>query len=164
MEAKEKFYELAKAQTRHVGNDGMREWLESAFIQFADKNVKMEEINAVAVIAHNYDGWTPDDTEKWIRSLEIVINDSAFTINGEDFSDVMPFIVEHEVYEMWLTAKRGAGRGLTQNQRHSLARRREYIMAVGQGRGEHLLDYHLRRAAERGGQGLQKQKESKRTI
>lgn len=159
LEAKERFYELAQSQVRHVDNNGMREWLESAFVQFADKNVKMEEINAVAVIAHNYDEWTPDDTEKWLRSLEIVINDSAFKINGQDFSDVMSFIVEHEVYEMWLTAKRGAGRGLTQNQRHSLARRKEYLMAVEQGKGEHLLDYHRLRAAERGEQGLRTQKE-----
>jgi len=64
-------------------------------------------------------------------------------INGEDFSDCIPFIVEHDIFEAWLSAKKGAATSLDVSKKHLLARRREFLIAEQQGLGEKLHRFQM---------------------
>lgn len=48
-----------------------------------------------------------ESIEKWIDGLQIVVNKDAFIRDDEDFSDLIPYAVEHELYELWVKSKPG---------------------------------------------------------
>ncbi|MDO8495253.1 MAG: hypothetical protein Q7S32_01845 [bacterium] len=72
-----------------------------------------------------------------VSTAYISIDVSFFTPDGEDFFDLLPVIIEHEVYEMWLTVKRGFRPNA--ELKHPLARRHEFAKAAEWGSGERLL-------------------------
>ena len=72
--------------------------------------------------------------------LSIAINENAFTINGEDYTDLIPYSIEHEIYEAWLTLDKGWRLNL--KERHLLARRKQYEIAMRDGKAERLLEFH----------------------
>jgi len=71
-----------------------------------------------------------------------VVNKDAFKIKDKDYSDVMPFVIEHEIYETWLNAKKGAGSDLTMKKQHILALRRAFLLAEQQGLSEKFLEWN----------------------
>ncbi len=81
---------------------------------------------------------TPEQT-KWIDALEIYINKQAFSINGQDYSDIIPYVIEHEIYERWAKDKQGFVPN--PNQAHLLARRHEFRIAVQDGKADRLLEF-----------------------
>ena len=139
MEAKEKFYELAKSRIQHLNNAQTVEWVKTGI------GVGHEASAGCVVAAGNK--MTPEgNVEKWVEGLEIIINDDALA----GFEDIVPFVVEHEIYEIWLTSKKGAGENLTPRQMHLLSRRKQYLAAEEAGKGERLLEFHTREALKHG--------------
>lgn len=82
------------------------------------------------------------DVEIVVEDLRIAVNVGAFRIDEKDYSDLIPFVEEHEIYEVWLLAREGATSNLEEPERHKLALRREFGMAEKQGLGEKLLEWH----------------------
>lgn len=82
---------------------------------------------------------TPEQ-RKWINALEIYVNQQAFNTSGQNFSDIIPYVVEHEIYELWARNKRGFVASIEQS--HLLARRHEFQVAVHDGKAERLLEFY----------------------
>lgn len=87
------------------------------------------------------------DMRKFVNSLQIVVNtgilDEFSQEYGEDASDLIPCLVEHEIFEAWIAVKYGVGGGMGREMRHMLARRREAYIAVKQGLGEKWFEYQM---------------------
>jgi hypothetical protein len=140
-EAKAAFYELAKSQVKYVSEAEIKAVVHAE----GGRSIWRRAPRDVAIFIMNTKerpGLDGDDTDyKWIESLDILVNKDALSIQGEDFSDIAPFIIEHEIFEGWLSAKKGTGPDLSVDQKHRLARRREAAMAVEHGKAERLLKY-----------------------
>jgi hypothetical protein len=56
-------------------------------------------------------------------------------------TDLIPYAIEHEIYEAWLWSKRGY---IAQNSEtnHLLARRKQFEAAMKDGKAEKLLDFY----------------------
>jgi hypothetical protein len=83
--------------------------------------------------------------EKWVIALEISINRDFF---GEEHADLIPYAVEHEIYESWLWAKRGFHHPESSEVNHLLARRRQFEMAMKDGKAEKLLNFYKDKSPE----------------
>ncbi len=88
-EAKKSFYELAKGKVKYLSWDEIREWHKET--SGRDNYVTP----ASYILSYNINVTEEGDLEKWINNLEIVVNMDIFKINGKDFSDIMPFVLEH---------------------------------------------------------------------
>ncbi len=131
-EARESFYELAKDKIRYLTNEEILKWYEDMFGR------RQYSIPAAAYIIGSK---KEKNFEKWIHNLEIIVKKDAFNIEGKDYSDILPFVLEHEIYEAWLSGKRGTGPKLSVDKKHLLALRREYLLAEQQGLGDKLLEW-----------------------
>jgi|SRR3989339_1429100 len=84
---------------------------------------------------------------RFVSLLEIVVNEGLFEdvsrIKQVNYKDLIPYVVEHDVYEAWLSAKRGAGQTIPVEIKHLLARRREFYLATREGKGQKLYDFHM---------------------
>ena len=78
------------------------------------------------------------DPDKWITALEISVNTDFF---GQENADLIPYAVEHEVMEAWMWSKRGISPQDSHN-KHLLARRRQFEMAMKDGKAERLLSFY----------------------
>jgi len=136
-EARESFYELAKSKIKYLSSQEIAEWHK----KMSGRENYVTTISYI--VSHNSDVTEDGDFEKWVNALEIVVNKDVATFNGEDFSDCMPFIIEHDIYEAWLSAKKGAATSLDVAKKHLLARRREFLMAEEQGLGEKLHKFQM---------------------
>lgn len=132
-DARESFYELAKSRITYRSREDHyafereihgENWQRSGAVVVVQRSIS-EEGSYI---------------NKWVTALEISVNKDLF---GEEHADLIPYAVEHEIYEIWLWAKRGytPQNGET---RHLLARRREYEMAMRDGKAEKLLDFDKR--------------------
>lgn len=134
-EARESFYELAKDRIKYLNSEEFKKWQ----TEVREKPNFLTAGSGIMVRAKDiYKG--RDNVDKWIRNLEIVIDKDRFNINGKDYSDVIPSILEHEIYELWLDAKKGVGPELSRKKKHLLARRRQYLLAEQQGLGDKLFE------------------------
>jgi len=136
-EAKKSFYDLAKDKIKYLSHDEVSEW---------NKKSSGREnylTNASYIIIYSTKATEEGDVEKWIDGLEIIVNQDAFNLNDKDYSDLMPFVLEHEIYEAWLCAKKGVASSYDIDKKHLLARRREYLLAEQQGLGEKLFEYNM---------------------
>ena len=115
-EARESFYELAKDKIKYLTNEEILKWYEDMFGR---------RQHSIPLAAYIIGSNTENDFNKWIYNLEIIVKKDAFNIEGKDYSDLLPFVLEHEIYEAWLSGKRGVGPALNKRKRHLLARRRQ---------------------------------------
>lgn len=137
-EARLAFYELAKGKIKYVDHDGMLKWHKDVH--------ERENYWSSASLAMAITELQGEDTdEKWINNLEIVVNMDTFHFDDKDYSDLLPITIEHEIYEAWLSAKKGAAARLDVEKKHLLAIRREYLLAEEQGLGDRLLEYQIAR-------------------
>lgn len=78
-----------------------------------------------------------DDPEKGILAMEISVNKDFF---GEEYADLIPYAIEHEIYEMWVQAKRGLR--VSGDKPHFLARMHQIEMAMKDGKAERLIQFY----------------------
>ncbi len=136
-EAKKSFYELAGRKVKYLSWDEIQKWHKET------TGRDCYVTTASYILGCNTNVTEEGDFEKWINNLEIVVNKDVFTINGKDFSDIIPFILEHDIYEAWLSAKKGVASGLDVSKKHMLARRREFLLATEQGLGDKLFEFQM---------------------
>ena len=94
--------------------------------------------SAVYVIGYGRQSGEADDPEKLVTGLEISINQDFF---GEENKDLIPYAVEHEIFEAWMWSKRGISPWSTRTN-HLLARRRQFEMAMRDGKAEKLRNFY----------------------
>lgn len=82
------------------------------------------------------------DTDKSVNALDFVLVKSLFTIDGESYEDLIPFVTEHELYEAWLLAKKHIGEPQRGEDRHLAARKREFLFAEAAGKSERLAKWY----------------------
>jgi hypothetical protein len=134
-EARGSFYELAKSKVRYLSLDEIQKWHKETF-------GRDNYITTASYILYYETNVTEDgDLQKWITNLEIVVNLDAFRIGGKDYTDLIPIALDHELYEAWLSAKRGVGSSLNTLQKHLLARRHEFLLAARQGLEDKLFEW-----------------------
>jgi hypothetical protein len=139
-ESKTIFYDLARSRIRY------QTWEENIAWQ---KKYRGSQIgtSATYIIGLKDTVGSDEKVEKWIDKLAIVINkgliDELGQRLGEDFTSIIPYIIEHELYESWLSAKRGAGQSLEVSNKHILAIRRQYLLATQDGLADKLLRFSI---------------------
>ncbi|HLD30847.1 MAG TPA: hypothetical protein VJB41_01460 [Patescibacteria group bacterium] len=136
-EAKKSFYELAQGRIKYLNSKEFRKYQEE------HRPMPNYYTNASYVICRSY---TKNDegkvTKKWIKNLEIIIDKDGFSVNGKDYSDIIPFAIEHEIYEAWMCAKKGVGHDMDLHDRHLLAVRRECRLAEDNELGDRWLEFN----------------------
>jgi len=137
-ESKQSFYELAHSRTRYCTQE---EHLKFEKEVWGDD---WQVSSAMYVIDRNDGIATNQDEETFVNALDISINKDFFQFEGEDYSDLIPYAVEHEIYELCLYAKRGY-RVQNSQSRHLLARKRQFEMAMRDGKAERLLEFYKKR-------------------
>jgi hypothetical protein len=75
---------------------------------------------------------------KTTRDFVIIINRQSFIINNQDFSDLIPLVIEHEIMELWYDLKEG----FPPLSSHSLAITEETKLAVKLDKAERLFKFH----------------------
>jgi len=134
---KQSFYELAKQNVKYLTNKEVIQW---------HKETSGRE-NFITLASHLVDIYEKvnedQDIETWVRGLEVVVNEEIFTSEDMDYRDLIPFVVEHEIYEAWLSVKKGIASTYGEEERHALARRKEFLVAEEQGLGDKLLAYYM---------------------
>lgn len=172
-QAKTTFYNIAQAQIRYLNENEMAKWqadhgrpgkvtTQSYSIGYNNRNVLDvdEEVAPLVQQMLSSNDKTVDQvlmefgdkiyerhTEKWINQLDIVVNKDLFEKikihTGIDYTDIIPYGLDHEIFEAWLIAKKGIGSTLSINKKHLLARRREFLLAEKDGKGEKLFQFHM---------------------
>ena len=133
-EARASFYELAKNRVKYLTN---KEFVELNQDMLYNETLSSPAMNIVNVESSQ----KGDNLEKWVDYLEITVNKDAFKINKKDYSDLMPFVLEHEIWETWLKAKKGVASTLDRGKKHILAHRRAFLLAEQQGLGDKFLEW-----------------------
>lgn len=77
---------------------------------------------------------------QWVVELQISINKDLFDKENED---LLPYIVEHEIFEAWMFAKRGLS-PQSPHINHLLATRHQFRLAIKDGNGEKMRDFRKR--------------------
>ncbi len=132
VEAKESFYELAKQRITYRSEDDHIKFEKSVF------GHDWEKSSAVYVLSRKGLNVGENERRIWVTGLEISINTDFF---GEDNKDLIPYAIEHEIYEMWLWTKPGISPQSSETN-HLLARRRQVEMALKDGKAEKLISFY----------------------
>ncbi len=137
-QARRSFYELAKSRVRFLNSQEFKRFQtehrnDSNYLTCASYDLSR-------AFVRNIKGRI---VKKWVTGLEVVVNEDIFRINGKDYSDLIPYVLEHEIYEAWLSAKKGFGHNTRIYDKHLLALRREFLMAEQQGKGDRLLEFNI---------------------
>ena len=130
------FYEFAKHRIKYLTKE--------EFIKFDRDTGGFPDEEHISPAFHIIDPESlqeGDNLEKWVDRLEIAVNIDTFKIKGKDYSDLMPFVAEHEIYEAWLRAKKGTASTFDREKQHILAQRRAFLLAEQQGLGDRLLEW-----------------------
>lgn len=147
-EAKDSLYELARERVRLMNGQEYSDWLK----KFGDWAVERVGHSPAVVAVWPRKGEQNGNKVKGITHLEIGVNKDKFQIDGEDYLDILPFAIEHEIYEAWLISKKGLGEESGEKEgdfkkytaKHRLAVRREFFVAEQQGLGEKLFRWHIK--------------------
>lgn len=128
-----KYYILAKNKVKIVNSKDYYDFEEK---YFGDKKGITASYNI------SYEGIEENNFMKMkIKNLQIILNRDSFTLDGEDYSDLIPYIIEHEIFESLLFVKPGyKTRDLDKN--HLLARKRQYSLAKQDGKLDRLFEFH----------------------
>ena len=135
-EARASFYELAKSRIKYLTHEEFIK-LDRDTGGFPGKECLTPAFNIINAESFQ----EGDNLEKWVDHLEVAVNKDAFKINKKDYSDLMPFVAEHEIYEAWLKVKKGTGFSLDIRKKHILAQRRAFLLAEQQGLGDKFLEW-----------------------
>lgn len=135
-EARERFYEMAKSRVFYATRDEM--------VEFGKQTSGEDESTTTALYVRlPRKEFTEEGIEKWIDGLQIVVNKDAFQQDGEDFSDLIPYAIEHELYELWVKSKRGISAQETEKA-HLLARRKQAEMALHDGKLDRMIEFYTK--------------------
>ena len=135
-EARKSFYEFAKNRIKYLTNEEIIKW-DKARGGNQEQKYPEPALYFISVGGHR----EGDNLEKWINMLEIVVNKDVFKINKKDYSDLIPFVLEHEICETWLRAKKGAGSTIDTKKQHILAHRKAFLLAEQQELGDKFLEW-----------------------
>jgi hypothetical protein len=142
--ARENYYELAKSKIRYMNTAEYQQWVQNML-----GDIKMPIGAALAPYLKRDREYADGTIERFIENLEIGVNVDDFDIEGESYKDILPFIIEHELYESWMTVKRGRLEHSVDQKgadtKHLIAQRREFLLAEEAGLGEHLLEWRLKK-------------------
>jgi hypothetical protein len=145
-EAKASFYEFAKEKIKMLDAKDFKKWMNklSGF-----SNLEIIKISpAVGIYWPKNKKNKKGEMEKALSVFEIVINKDAFQIDGKNYSDVIPFVAEHELMEAWLHSKKGWGDNKFSDddchKKHLLAERREFLLAEQEGLSEKLFEWRMK--------------------
>ena len=128
-EAKSQFWEFAKSRVKLVSQEDH----EAFHKEYCPEN----EVPTDAIFALQKGiSKNSDDPEKAVLGLEINVNRDFY---GEEYADLIPYAIEHEIYEAWLHSKRGYN---PTKKEHSLARRHQIRMAMKDGKAERLVKFY----------------------
>lgn len=131
------FYELAKSHVKFQTSKENIDWNKKN----ANNCYESATSYSLATYKNRHANWT-------IKSMEVVVNkewiDYLSERSGENFSAILPYIIEHETYEAWLEVRQGISLNLSKYNRHLLARQREYYLAEKDGLGESLLRFAMK--------------------
>jgi len=132
--AKQEFWELAQSRI-NIDTQEQHEVFHEAYFP-------KDEIPTSAAFAL-LPGYSKNSTdqEKAILEFEISINKDFF---GDEYADLIPYAIEHEIYEAWLHAKRGWN-PQTIKQGHLLARKYQLKKAMADGKAERLVDFYIKK-------------------
>jgi len=136
-EARASFYELAKDKIKYLTWDETEEW-HNRMAGITGKKPGIPVAVAIIQVSRGY------NIRKFVNNLEIIVNKDSFNRDRKDYSDLIPFVVEHEIYETWLIAKKGAGSELGLDKQHLLARRKQYLLAEQAGLGDKMFEWHMK--------------------
>jgi hypothetical protein len=128
------------AQTKVIFFDNTEEcdrftvrWL---FKEFGHTTSKERNIDAGHVLLKDMRGRRLDN--QTLEDFVIVINKPSFIIDNNDFSDLVPLVIEHEIAELWYTCKKG----YLPIEPHKLAIIEETKMATRIGQEERSIQFH----------------------
>ena len=131
--ARRSFYEIVKNRVRVVKQDDHDTF---------QKVATMSYDNPSAFFLIGIDDVDVDDNvERWLHVADISINEDYFILEKEDYRDIIPFVTEHELYEMWLTVKKGV-KPATSDLIHMVARRKEFELVAEAGKADRLLEFY----------------------
>jgi len=131
LEARRSFWELAKSRIVYRNQQEHIDFEKTVF--GPDHHVS----SAIYVLQAKNIG-EGDNFQRWVKALEISVNVDFF---GEEYKDLIPYAIEHEIYEAWIGVKRGMSPKEI-NTGHLLARRRQFRMAMTDGKAEKLLKFY----------------------
>lgn len=128
-----RFYNLARKKVKLLNSEDYSNFENKTF---GDTNGKTASYHL------SYEGVEEGNIMKMkISNFEIMLNEDAFFINGKNYSDLIPYIIEHEIFETYLSVKPGY-RPSTLEKKHLLARRKQYVLAMQEGKAEKLFEFH----------------------
>ncbi len=80
--------------------------------------------------------------------FDSAVNKDLFLINDEDYTNLLPYAIEHEVQESYLKIliKKGL---MSESDTHGLAMKAEFELASQDGKQQRLYDYMLKKSPER---------------
>ena len=136
-EVKKSFYELARSRVRVVPQD---EHFQFERDIFGDDWQQSSAVYITSTEQHK----TDRGEEARLNGLDVSINRDFFIDGNGDYSDLIPYAVEHEIFEAWLSVKPGYQTKDPQKN-HLLARVRQFEMAMEDGVAEKLLEFYKRR-------------------
>jgi len=136
-EVKKSFYELAESRTRVVSQD---EHFQFEREVFGDDWQPSSAVYVTSTEQHK----TDRGEETRLNGLDISINRDFFTDGNRDYSDLIQYAVEHEIFEAWLSVKPGYQTKDPQKN-HLLARVRQFEIAMKDGKAEKLLEFYKTR-------------------
>lgn len=137
-EVKRSFYELARNRVRVVPEE---EHFRFERIVFGED----WQQSSAAYVASTKKHKTDSDEETRLIGLDVSINKGFFIDRDKNYTDLIPYAVEHEIFEVWLSVKPGYQIKDPQKS-HLLARVRQFEMAMKDGKAERLLKFYKERA------------------
>jgi hypothetical protein len=105
------------------------------FKRYGHSTLKERSVGPGQVLTKDING--PRLNDQTLDDFAIVINRPSFIIDGEDFSDLIPLVIEHEIMELWFMCKKG----FLPIDTHSLAIIEETKMAVKIGKEERRVRF-----------------------
>lgn len=126
--SKDKFLEYAKNETKILPS--------SEFYSWTMENMGSAILGATARFKVIQD----KDTGAPI-GFKAAVNEGMFQMDGVDYSDLIPFVIEHEVQEAWMKIE---DQPTTLNERHKEARRLEFSAALKDGKAEKLMEWLMK--------------------
>lgn len=149
IEAKNSFYELAKSRIKFLNSKKFGDWInryQGPIAEYLYRTAHFKD-TALFLIKPKLSQNETGEINKFIENLEIVINEDGFILDGVDYSEIIPFVAEHEIYEAWLHAKMGLGQSSfikNLDTAHKLALRKEFFCAQKMGLSDKLFAYHIK--------------------
>lgn len=139
-ESKLSFFDLAKSRVQMLPEEEYCRFEQEVFGDTHPKNTGMFVLSSRTeqrLLPFLPRKKTP---KEFVDALDIKVNQDAFIVDELDYSDLVPYTIEHEVYEAWVSSKVGYQPKDGQTS-HLLARRKQFEAAMADGKAERLLEF-----------------------